>query len=171
MVAARAHALRRTAYLMCGDWHQAEDVVQNTFISLYRVWGRIQRTDSLDGYLRKTLTRACIDAGRRKHRRESPFSELPESAGQVGPDFAERQALFQALGEVAPRQRAVLVLRYWEDLSVEETAAVLGCSAGTVKSQAARGLAVMRRILARPAPPDPDPQKSRPSPRFQTGEL
>jgi RNA polymerase sigma-70 factor (sigma-E family) len=151
VVAARAHALRRTAYLMCGDWHQAEDLTQTVLIKLYRVWDRVQRQDALDGYLRKALIHACIDAKRRKHRRESPYEELPEQAGPSEPGYEERDALIRALSSVAPGQRAVLVLRYWEDLSVEETAGILGLSPGTVKSQAARGLAVLRGVLARPA--------------------
>jgi RNA polymerase sigma-70 factor (sigma-E family) len=155
LIAARAHALRRTAYLFCGDWHQAEDLVQTVFISLYTAWPRIQRKDNLDGYLRKSLIHACIDASRSRQRREAPFAELPETAVVLnGPGLEEREALIAALAEIGPRQRAVLVLRYWEDLSVEETAGILGVSTGTVKSQASRGLVALRAALARPAHAD-----------------
>jgi RNA polymerase sigma-70 factor (sigma-E family) len=150
LVAARAHALRRTAYLMCGDWHQAEDLVQTVFIKLYQAWNRVQRRDSLDAYLRRILIRACIDAKRRKHRRESSYGEMPETAAEPGSPYEERAALIAALAQIAPRQRAVLVLRYWEDLSIEETAGILGCSTGTVKSQASRGLETLRGVLASP---------------------
>ena len=150
LVAARAHSLRRTAYLMCGDWHQAEDLTQTVLIKLYRVWGRVQRRDALDGYLRRALIRACIDAKRHKNRRESPYGELPELLTTNEPAYEERDALIKALASVGPGQRAVLVLRYWEDLSVEETAGILGLSPGTVKSQSARGLAVLRGVLASP---------------------
>src|SRR5260221_297091 len=136
---------------MCGDWHQAEDLTQTVLIKLYRVWGRVQRRDALDGYLRKALIPACIDAKRRKHHPEAPYGEVPEEAALTGPGFEERDALIRALASIAPRQRAVLVLRYWEDLSVEETAGILGLAPGTVKSQSARGLEAMRGVLARPA--------------------
>ncbi|WP_344659083.1 SigE family RNA polymerase sigma factor [Catenulispora subtropica] len=151
VVAARAHSLRRLAYLMCGDWHRAEDLVQNVFLNLYRNWARVQRRDRLDAYLRTSLMRAAVDAGRHRTRREQPFGEVPDSPAPPDPGCEDRDALLAALSEVAPGQRAVLVLRYWEDLSVEETAAILGLSSGTVKSQAARGLTALRGVLARPA--------------------
>ena len=153
LVAGRSHALRRTAYLMCGDWHQAEDLVQITFIKLYRAWGRVNRHDDLDAYLRKTLLNACIDERRRPWRRR----ELPTSAPPDHPDHSavlvhDRDLLVSGLRQIAPGQRAVLVLRFWEDLSVEETARVLGCSTGTVKSQTARGLVALRAVVGELAP-------------------
>jgi RNA polymerase sigma-70 factor (sigma-E family) len=136
LVAARSHALRRTAYLMCGDWHQAEDLVQITFVKLHAAWGRVQRDDSLDAYLRKTLLRTCIDEKRRGWwRREIPSSDaLPDVADPSDRTSSDRDALVAALRKVTPGQRAVLVLRFWEDQSVAETARLLGCSTGTLKA-------------------------------------
>jgi len=157
LVAGRSHALRRTAYLMCGDWHQAEDLVQTTFIKLYTAWHKVNRQDGLDAYLRKTLLNACIDEKRRvRRRRENLASDaFPDTVeGPDAPDpetLSDRGALVAALRTLPAGQRAVLVLRFWEDLSVEETARVLGCSAGTVKSQTARGLGRLRALLVSPA--------------------
>ena len=151
--AARSDSMRGTAYLLCGDWHRAEDLVQSAFTKLYTAWFRVSRHEVLDGYLRKVLLRNYLDQRRRGwwHRERvtgSPLDRpLPESSGSP----EDRLVLLDALAQVPARQRAVLVLRYWEDLSVEDTAETLGCSTGTVKSQAARGLATMRRLMAAPA--------------------
>jgi len=163
LVAARFPALRRTAYLMCGDWHQAEDLAQIALIKLHAAWGRVRRRDDLDAYLRKTLLRACIDEKRRaRWRREHSASDWlpdPPAAGDaVDEAAAQRDALVAALRALPAGQRAVVVLRFWEDQSLEETARLLGCSVGTVKSQSARGLAALRAELASPAyAADPDP--------------
>jgi RNA polymerase sigma-70 factor (sigma-E family) len=138
LVAARSHALRRTAYLMCGDWHQAEDLAQIAFIKLHAAWGRVRRREDLDAYLRKTLLRACIDEKRRAWwRREQPSDSLPDRPEAGGADAdtatADRDLLVAALRTLPAGQRAVLVLRFWEDQSVEDTARLLGCSAGTLK--------------------------------------
>lgn len=148
LVAAKGGALRRTAYLMCGDWHLAEDLVQNVFVKVHLHWRRLKRQDSIDGYLRTTLFRTFIDSRRLKWRRESPAEHLPDLAAPGTGPSDDRDLLVAALRRIPPRQRAVLVLRYWEDLSVEETAGLMGCAAGTVKSQAAKGLAALRPILA-----------------------
>jgi RNA polymerase sigma-70 factor (sigma-E family) len=148
--AARSGAMRGTAYLLCGDWHRAEDLVQTAFTKLYTHWNRVARHESLDPYVRKVLIRTFIDDGRRGWwRRERP-QEIPveHEAAQAPAD--DRLMLLQALAKVPTRQRAVLVLRYWEDMSVEETAAALGCSTGTVKSQASRGLGTLRGLVAQP---------------------
>jgi RNA polymerase sigma-70 factor (sigma-E family) len=145
--AAHAHALRGTAYLLCGDWHRAEDITQTALTKLYLAWPKLARRDKLDGYARQIVVRTFLAENRRLwRRREHLTGELPE-AGQPAEDVAGRLAVAQALAGVPPRQRAVLVLRYWHDLSVEETAAALGCSVGTVKSQAARGLATVRQRI------------------------
>jgi len=145
---ARSDAMRGTAYLLCGDWHRAEDLVQQTFTKLYRVWRRIQRHDALDGYTRQTLVRTFLSERRRGwFKYESVGSALTDRAAPSSGLADERLVLLEALAKVPPRQRAVLVLRYWEDASVEQTAAMLECSAGTVKSQAARGLATLRGLL------------------------
>jgi RNA polymerase sigma-70 factor (sigma-E family) len=163
-VAAQSLALRRTAYLMCGDWHQAEDLVQTALLRLFRSWSKVQRSDSRDAYVRQVLVRCLIDERRRGWRRERPFAEMPEVGlhmrdedGTSGADgraesgfeirFGHRDEIFAALAKIPPRQRATLVLRYWEDMSVEQAAHVLDCSVGTVKSQSARGLAALRALL------------------------
>ncbi|MGC4759947.1 SigE family RNA polymerase sigma factor [Micromonospora trifolii] len=145
--AARAGAMRGTAYLLCGDWHRAEDLVQTAFVKLYGVWNRISRHEVLDSYVRQILIRTFLDERRRGWwRRERVGGEDAEQTAP--PDSPEsRLVLLQALARVAPRQRAVLVLRYWEDLSIEDVAALLECSPGTVKSQAARGLDTLRGLL------------------------
>lgn len=146
---ARRGALRRTAYLLCGNWSTADDVVQETLVRMHRRWRRIA-ADSSDAYARRVLTSVCIDEGRRPWRREALVDTVPDTV----PDRAYDQQppggaapLLTALAQVPPRQRAVLVLRFWEDLSVEQTAETLGCSTGTVKSQCARGLARLRGLL------------------------
>lgn len=145
--AARSGAMRSTAFLLCGDWHRAEDLVQVAFTKLYVRWNWVGRHDALDPYVRRTLIRTFIDDGRRGWRkRERPHHTTPDVA--AGPDLTdERLTLVRALAEIPPRQRAVLVLRYWEDLSIEATAKALNCSEGTVKSQAARGLDSLRALL------------------------
>ena len=147
-MAARAPGLRRTAYVMCGDWHHAEDLVQIAFAKLYGAWSRIKDSDGLDGYLRTTLTHAVIDENRRGfRRRERPSAHLPDIEVPVQTTSDVRQVLLQALAAVPPRQRTCLVLRYFDDVSVAEVARILGCHEGTVKSQTARGLTNLRRIL------------------------
>jgi RNA polymerase sigma-70 factor (sigma-E family) len=152
--AARSSAMRSTAFLLCGDWHRAEDLVQTAFTKLYLHWNRVLRHESLDPYVRQVLVRTFIDDGRRGwRRREHPHETLVEHAAPPSRSD-DRLALLQALGGVPARQRAVLVLRYWEDMSIEETAAALRCSPGTVKSQAARGLATLRTLMTEPVTAD-----------------
>jgi RNA polymerase sigma-70 factor (sigma-E family) len=146
-VTARSHALWHTAFLMCGDAHQAEDVVQTALLKLYVAWHRVERAENRDAYVRRVLVRCVIDEKRRGWRRERSVASVPESSAPEGPDIGERDAVLQALAHLAPRQRATLVLRFWEDLSIEQTADLLGCSPGTVRSQTARGLATLRGIL------------------------
>lgn len=148
--AARSTAMRGTAFLLCGDWHRAEDLVQTAFIKLYTHWNRVARHESLDPYVRKVLIRAFIDDGRRGWwRRERP-QETPVEQASAQSSADDRLVLMRALARVPARQRAVLVLRYWEDMTVDETAAALSCSAGTVKSQAARGLETLRTLVSHP---------------------
>jgi len=151
--AARGAAMRSTAYLLCGDWHTAEDLVQTAFIKLYRAWDRVNGHDRMDGYVRRTLVRTYLDHRRRPWRRESAVSFDQSVAWEptvtaTEGSTEERMVLLRALAAVPPRQRAVLVLRYWEDMSEADTAELLGCSPGTVKSQAARGLANLRARLS-----------------------
>ncbi|MEJ2855400.1 MULTISPECIES: SigE family RNA polymerase sigma factor [unclassified Saccharothrix] len=146
--AARSEAMRGTAYLLCGDWHRAEDLVQTAFAKLYVAWNRVDRHEALDAYTRQTLVRTFVSDLRRGWFRKERVSDTTPEAASVGRGSAEdRLVLLDALAKVPPRQRAVLVLRYWEDLSVEETARALRCSEGTVKSQAARGLQTLRGLI------------------------
>lgn len=147
--ASRSSTMRGTAYLLCGDWHRAEDLVQASFVKLYRAWNRIAGHDKLDAYARRVLMRTFLDETRRGFfRREQPTADYADHAvPTAGGGVEDRMVLQRALADVAPRQRAALVLRFWEDLSVEETAKALGCSTGTVKSQVSRGLAVMRDLV------------------------
>ncbi|MFE0022380.1 SigE family RNA polymerase sigma factor [Amycolatopsis sp. NPDC059021] len=143
----RAHSLRATAYLLCGDWHQAEDLTQAALLKLYLAWPRLARHDTLDAYARKVVLRTFLAEHRKvRWKRERLTGELPEVPVERA-ETEQDELVRHALGVLAPRQRAVLVLRYFDDLSVEETAAALGCSTGTVKSQAARALATLRKRL------------------------
>jgi RNA polymerase sigma-70 factor (sigma-E family) len=143
---ARRDAVRRTAYLLCGDWHRADDHAQAAFVALHRHWQRIRDPQALDAWVRRTLVRAVVDESRRPWRRERFVEHLPE-APAAGPDVDTRTTLVDALRSVPPRQRAVLVLRYLEGLDVAGAAEALGCSPGTVKSQTAHGLAALRATL------------------------
>lgn len=150
---ARAAVLRRTAYLLCGDWHRAEDLVQSALVKLYVAWPRLRSDGAIDAYARQILVRTVIDDSRRRFRRsETPVESPPEVALEQLAGAEDALDVRRALAALPPRQRATVVLRYWEDLSVEETAALLGCSEGTVKSQAAKGLAALRRLLAASRP-------------------
>lgn len=143
-VDARALVMRRTAYLLCGDWHRAEDIVQQALIKMYVAWSRV-RKDSVDAYARKVLVRTAIDETRRGFfQRERIVDTVPEGAVV---DAATDLDLREALSALPAGQRAVVVLRYWEDLSITETARILGRTEGTVKSQAAKGLAALRDLL------------------------
>ena len=147
LFAARAATVRRTAYLLCGNWAQAEDLTQTAFAKLYAVWPRVRDRGVADSYLRRIVTRAHVAEHRRPWRRERPAADVPDVAGVAVGSTDERVVLLAALAHVPPRQRACLVLRYFEDCSVEETAAALGCSAGTVKSNTSRGLDALRAVL------------------------
>jgi len=143
--------LRRTAYLMCGDWHHAEDITQTALTKLYAVWGRRRRIDNLEAYAHRVLTRACIDHTRRRWRREDPTSALPDRAGPVADPSLGLQVR-AALAALPPRQRAVVVLRFWADLDIKATAKALGCTVGTVKTHSARALSRLRELLGESDP-------------------
>jgi len=146
--ASRSGALRGTAYLLCGDWHRAEDLVQTSFVKLYRAWNRVAARDTLDAYTRQILVRTFLDENRRGFFfREKPTAQHAEASAPPAGSPEDRLVLLHALGSVPPRQRAALVLRYWEDLSIEDTARALGCTEGTVKSQTARGLDALRGVV------------------------
>jgi RNA polymerase sigma-70 factor (sigma-E family) len=146
---ARRDVVRRTAYLLCGDWHRADDHAQASFVALHRNWHKIREAGARDAWVRRTLTRAVVDESRRPWRRErftaDPVDEKGVAAAADG--IATRHVLVDGLRSVPPRQRAVLVLRFLEGLDVAGTAAALGCSEGTVKSQTSHGLAALRLAL------------------------
>jgi RNA polymerase sigma-70 factor (sigma-E family) len=143
-----ANALCRTAYLLCGDWRRAEDATQEALIRLYRVWGRIQRRGAVAAYARKVVVSTTLDGLRRKSSQElvggeDYFAAEADTADPLGV-LENRLVITQALAELPPRQRACVVLRYFDELSVDETAAVLECRPGTVKSQTLRALEKLR---------------------------
>lgn len=147
-VAARRAQLRRTAYLLCGDWDRAEDVVQETLARLFVHWRRASRADNVDAYVRRSLVNCYLAEGRRPWRRERSTDRVPETAYDDGSSASDtRDALRRALAGLGASQRAIVVLRYWDGLTVEETAAAVGCSTGNVKSQSARGLDRLRAVL------------------------
>lgn len=155
---ARANTLplRRTAYLLCTDWHLAEDLAQTALIKLYRAWTRVHGSERIDNYVRRILLRCWFDEQRRPwRRRENRDGIVPEPADALldpatGPGADGRtDLLVRALATIAPRQRAAVVLRYCADLPITDVAATLGCSEGTVKSQTARGLASLRGTVER----------------------
>jgi RNA polymerase sigma-70 factor (sigma-E family) len=140
--------LRRTAYLMCGNWHHAEDAAQEALIRVYRSWRRVERREGLLAYARSTTVRILIDQSRRPWRREKSI-ETPESDATVDPtaEVDERESMVRALSSLSPGRRACVVLRYYHDLSVAETARALGCSEGTVKSQTSDALKALRPLV------------------------
>jgi RNA polymerase sigma-70 factor (sigma-E family) len=146
-VTARLPSLRRLGYLLCGDEHGADDLVQQTITALYVHWRRASAADNIDAYVRQMLVRAFLDEKRRPWSRVRLTDAPPERPDQADAGTEDRIVLQAALQQVPPRQRAVLVLRFLDDLSVSEVAALLHCSEGTVKSQTAHGLATLRRLL------------------------
>ncbi|MEV5325142.1 SigE family RNA polymerase sigma factor [Nonomuraea sp. NPDC052634] len=142
-VAARGTSLLRVAYLACGDATEAEDVLQTALERTYRNWDRVRR-DSPEPYVRRAIINLSISRARRRAILSIiPVHSPPERAARAT-DADLRHVLMEALRALPPRQRAVIVLRYWEDLSEQQTAKVLGCSAGTVKSQASKAMAKLR---------------------------
>jgi RNA polymerase sigma-70 factor (sigma-E family) len=152
-VTARLPWLGRVAYLLCQDRHRSEDLVQTAITRLYVHWRRAVAADNLDGYARTILVRVYLsERSSAWSRRVRVLPALPDhTAPARAADVDAELDLRAALARLAPRQRAAVVLRYYCDLSVDQTAAVLGCSAGTVKSQTARGLDTLRRLVAPPA--------------------
>ncbi|KOV24902.1 RNA polymerase sigma24 factor [Streptomyces sp. XY431] len=138
--------LMRTAFLLTGDRYLAEDVVQTALERTYAAWGRVTKADEPYAYVRRIV----INEHARRFRRRVPEQLVNAVPERTGPDgFArldERAALLEALGTLPPGQRQAVVLRYWEDLSESQAAAAMGCSVGTVKSQASKGIAKLREL-------------------------
>ncbi|MFF7265510.1 SigE family RNA polymerase sigma factor [Streptomyces sp. NPDC008159] len=144
--------LMRTAFLLTGEQHAAEDLVQTTLEQVYAAWRRVASRDDPDTYVRRVM----INAHARRHRRRlkeflAPRAdsdlvpEVPDSGDRIA-QADDRGALLTALSQLPPRQREAVVLRYWEDLSESQAAEAMGCSVGSVKSNAAKGLAKLRAI-------------------------
>ncbi|MET8148032.1 SigE family RNA polymerase sigma factor [Actinoplanes sp. NPDC049668] len=147
-VAARSGALLRTAYLLVGDRHGAEDLLQTALVKTFVKFGGIRDTGALEGYVRRTMATTATSWWRGRPFRERPVERLPDRLCAAGPDVGlEQDAMWAHLGALPAKQRAVLVLRYYEGLAEAEIADVLGISRGTVKSHASRGLATLRRRL------------------------
>jgi RNA polymerase sigma-70 factor (sigma-E family) len=145
-----APRLRRTAFLLCGDWHTAEDLAQTTLARVFVYWRRISVRDAADAYAYRTLMNTYLADRRRRRPAEVLTGVLPERAAQpVTPEL--RLAVLDALATLPPKARAIVVLRYWADQSIEQVAAAVGCSPGNVKSQSARALQKLRLLLDDPA--------------------
>lgn len=147
---ARLERWRRAAYLLCHDWSSADDLVATAVARIYRHWRKVSTADNPDAYAQRMLTTVWLDEQRRPWRREQPVEH--HLAGLVASDerfvdqISDRHQLMTWLAQLGPRQRAVVVLRFYFDRSVEETAALLGISEGTVKSQSARGIQTLRTL-------------------------
>jgi RNA polymerase sigma-70 factor (sigma-E family) len=142
-----ADSMRFTAYLLCGNWHEAEDVVQAAFLKLYLAGPKLAHREDLGAYTRRIVVRTFLADRRRMRWRREKLTDSPPEVSTGGEGVEDRLVVWHAMSVLGARQRAVLVLRFWHDLSVEETAVALGCSTGTVKSQSARGLATLRQRL------------------------
>ena len=163
-IADATDALFRTGFMMTGDGGATEDLVQETFIRIARRWDRVQSMDHPLAYAQRVLVNLAVDEAERRSRQRA---ELAPQAGGSEPADQTATSAFREIEDVAefrwalarpsPRERAVLVLRYWDDLPTAEVAAILGCSAGTVKSTASRGAARLAGILARDRSPAGQP--------------
>lgn len=151
-VAQRRPHLYRSAWLLCGDQHRAEDLVQEALTKLYVAWPRVRRMANVEAYVRRMLVNGHVDDGRRPWRRERVTSEVPDAPAPPAPG-EDADELWTALRELPAGQRRVVVLRHYWGLSVEETARDLNVSVGTVKSQTNAALTSLRRVLVPvPAP-------------------
>ena len=169
-VAARSGALLRTAYLLAGDWATAEDLLQTALTKTYLAWKRLGEIEAVEPYARRVLVNTATSWWRRRWHGERPTEVLPERAAPDRVDEQlERDALWRHVKALPARQRAVLVLRFYEDLSEAQTAATLNISTGTVKSQTSRALHTLRQRLGaegldpaqRPAAPAAAPTTAR----------
>lgn len=148
-VNASQQRLRRTAYLMTGDWQLAADATQEALLRVYVAWPRLERAGGLPTYARRALVSAVIDQRRRPWRREEPaeIDHAVPDRDRIEDHVSDREMLLAGLRALPPRQRACVVLRYFDQMSVDETADAMRCSPGTVKSQTSRGLDSLRAIF------------------------
>ena len=142
---ARWSAMVRLAYTLTGDQGHAEDIAQAAFAKAYASWWRVSQASDPDAYVRTIVIHENSKRFRRQRVREDLRATVPEQACDAGDGLAERMALRDALNLLGPRQRAVIVLRFWLDMSEAATARALNCSVGTVKSQTSRALATLRK--------------------------
>jgi RNA polymerase sigma-70 factor (sigma-E family) len=134
------------AYLLCGNWHTAEDLAQTALAKVFVSWPRIRRRGAADTYATRTLVNTFLADKRLRRSSEILTDQLPERPARgVAPET--RIVVLEALATLPPRSRATVILRYWADLNVDQAAAVLGCSPGTVKSTTARALARLKDVL------------------------
>ena len=146
-ISARSPWLVRVAYLLCGDWHRAEDLAQVAAGKLYQHWARAARADSIDAYARRVLVNTFITEKRSGWSRLAILTREPDEPAGADADLDVSLDLRAALDRLPPRQRATVVLRFYCDLTIEQTAEAMGCSAGNVKSQSSRALSTLRKRL------------------------
>ena len=141
--------LRRTAYLLCGDWQLAADIVQEALIRVYVAWPRLEKKGGLPTYARRAVISVATDMARKRSSTEVPteHDDAIASTTDIEGTTVDRDTLLRALAALAPRQRACVVLRYYEELSVTEVARALNCSEGNVKSQTSRALATLQQTI------------------------
>jgi len=145
---ARVVRLRQRAYLLCRDWHLAQDLTQITLSRLYAAWRKVVKADNVDAYAAKVMVRVFLDHKRLKSSHEVVSDTMPMSTAVDGSGEPElRLTLLDALGRLGPRARAIVVLRYWEDHSVDTVAEMLGVTPSLVKTQSMRALAELRALL------------------------
>ncbi|MDP9870309.1 MULTISPECIES: SigE family RNA polymerase sigma factor [Streptosporangium] len=152
-------ALRRMAFLLSADWYEADDLVQRTLIALHLRWDTLKDRDKLAGYARVIMTRLIISDRRSYRWSHEILHDLPPEPDSTPDPYAflgDRLLLMRALADLAPRQRATVVMRYWEDRSVEETARAMGSRCSTVRSQTVRALATLRLALQAGADGNPE---------------
>lgn len=146
-VAENANGLLRSAYLMVGDLHEAEDIVQETLLKLASKWPRVSRMENPVAYARRILVNQALHGSAKRSRNRAELNANPPAEVASNAAHLELDELFDALAELPPRQRAALVLRYFLDLPEAEVASALGCSLGTVKSSTSRGLKRLEQTL------------------------
>jgi RNA polymerase sigma-70 factor (sigma-E family) len=165
---ASAPRLRRAAFLLCGDWHTAEDLAQTALAKVFMSWRKVRRQGAAHAYATRVLTNSYLADKRLRRGTEIVTDQLPDCP-VTGPAPETRIVVLDALALLPPGSRAVVVLRYWADLSVDQTADVLGCSPGTVKTLSSRALDKLRAALG-DAGTEPGPPGRLPDDSYQAKE-
>ena len=166
LVRTRSDALVRTARLLTGNWQTAEDLVQTALLRTWQHWDRLADPAAAEAYTRQIMARLSATWWRRRWHGEVPTQSLPDAPGRghdadVARSVSARADVAAALARLPPRQRATIVLRFYADLTEQQTAEALDCSIGTVKSNAARGLAKLRELTGVPTPRfEPDDERA-----------